>query len=135
MVLLPHRWKDYAQATKLKGKDMVIQLLKCCEEQPRKDLTRDAGGLLTNTSVDEIMAAIKKHAVREENAMVTPVQLHSMRQNQDKTIHSFGALLGAQASVCNFLIKCPGCDTDVNYTQNILCDVVTRWLADVAKSN
>ena len=27
------RWKDYAEATKLKGKDMVIQLLECCEEQ------------------------------------------------------------------------------------------------------
>ena len=25
-------WKDYAKATKLKGKDMVIQLLECCEE-------------------------------------------------------------------------------------------------------
>ena len=27
------RWKDYAKATKLKGKDMVIQLLECCEEE------------------------------------------------------------------------------------------------------
>ena len=27
--------KDYAEATKLKGKDMVIQLLECCEEQLR----------------------------------------------------------------------------------------------------
>ena len=29
------RWKEYAEETKLKGKDMVIQLLECCEEQLR----------------------------------------------------------------------------------------------------
>lgn len=52
--------RDYSEATKLKGKDMVIQLLKCCEEQFWKDLTRNAGGSLTNKSMDEVMAAIKK---------------------------------------------------------------------------
>ena len=34
------RWKHYAEGTKLNSKDMVIQLLECCEEQLRKDLTR-----------------------------------------------------------------------------------------------
>ena len=124
------RWKDYVEATKLKGKDMVIQLLECCEEQLRKDLTRNAGGSLTSKSVDEVMAAIKKLAVRDENTMVARVQLHNMRQDRDETIRSFGARLRGQASVCKFLIKCPGCDADVNYTENILRDVVTRGLAD-----
>ena len=76
------------------------------------------------------MAAIKKLAVREENTMVARVQLHNMRQDRDETICSFGARLRGQTSICKFLIKCPGCDTDVNYTENILCDVVTRGLAD-----
>ena len=124
------RWKDYAKATKLKGKDLVIQLLKCCEEQLRKDLTRNAGGSLTNKSMDKVIAAIKKLAVREENTMVTCVQLHNMQQDRDETICSFGACFRGQASVCKFLIKCPSCDADVNYTENILRDVVTRRLAD-----
>ena len=42
------RWTDYAEATKVQGKDKVIQLLECCEEQLRNDLTRNAGGSLTN---------------------------------------------------------------------------------------
>ena len=37
------RWGDYVKATKLKGTDRVIQLLECCDEQLRKDLTRNAG--------------------------------------------------------------------------------------------
>ena len=124
------RWKDYVEATNLKGKDMVVQLLECCEEQLRKDLTRNAGGPLTSKFVDEVMTAIKKLAVREENTMVARGQLHNMRQDRDETIRSFGARLRGQASVCKFLIKCPGCDADVNYTENILRDVVTRGLAD-----
>ena len=75
-------WKDYAEVTKLKGKDSVIQLLECCEEQLRKDLTRNAGSSLTNKSMDEVMASIKNLAVREENTMVAHVQLHNMRQDE-----------------------------------------------------
>ena len=42
------RWTDYVEATKITGKDRVIQLLECCSEPLRKDLTRAAGGTLTN---------------------------------------------------------------------------------------
>lgn len=124
------RWQDYAEATKVTGKDKVVQLLECCDEQLRKDLTRNAGGSLTHKTIDEVMAAIKKLAVREENTMVACVQLHNMHQDRDETIRSFGARLRGQAGVCKFLIKCPGCDTDVNYTETILRDILTRGLAD-----
>ena len=38
------RWQDYVDATKITGKDKVVQLLECCDEQLRKDLTRNTGG-------------------------------------------------------------------------------------------
>ena len=72
----------------------------------------------------------KKLAVREENTMVARVQLHNMRQDRDETIRSFGARLRGHASVCKFLIKCPGCNADINYTENILRDIVTCGFAD-----
>ena len=124
------RWADYVEATKITGKDKVIQLLECCDEPLRKDLTRHAGGTLTNKSVEEVMAAIKRLAVREENTMVARVQLHNMRQDRDETIRSFGARLRGQAGICKFTIKCPNCENDVNYTENILRDVVTRGVTD-----
>ena len=33
------RWLDYIDATKLNGRDKVLQLLECCDEPLRKDLT------------------------------------------------------------------------------------------------
>jgi len=48
------RWDDYKEATKITSKDLVIQLLECCEKDLRKDLTRAAGGSLTNKPEDEV---------------------------------------------------------------------------------
>ena len=124
------RWGDYVSATNVTGKDKVIQLLECCDEQLRKDLTRNAGGSLTDKTAAEVMEAIKKLAVWEENTMVARVQLHYMHQDQDETIRSFGVRLGGQPGVCKFLVTCPGCNAEVNYTENVLRDVLTHSLAD-----
>ena len=86
--------------------------------------------MLTNKTTDEVMAVIKKLAVRDENTMVARVQLHNMRQDRDETIRSFGARLRRQAGICKFLVTCPGCNMEVNYTENVLRNVVTRGLAD-----
>lgn len=109
------RWQDYVEATKIEGKDLIIQLLECCDEQLRKDLTRNAGGSLTNNTANDVLAAIKKLAVREENTMVARVQLHNMCQDRDETIRSFGARLRGQAGVCKFHVTCQTCNIDVNY--------------------
>ena len=67
----------------------MIQLLEC-DENLRKDITRNAGGSLANKTVDYVLEAVKKLAVREQNAMVARVQLSDMRQDRDEAICSFG---------------------------------------------
>lgn len=124
------RWNDYVAATKVAGKDKVIQLLECCDEQLRKDLTRTAGGTMTDKTEAEVMKAMKTLAVREENTMVARVNLHNMRQDHDEPIRSFGARLRGQAGVCKFLMECPNCSEDVNYTDAVLRDVLSRGLED-----
>ena len=34
------RWSEYKLATRLSGQDIIFQLLECCDEALRKDLTR-----------------------------------------------------------------------------------------------
>ena len=53
------RWKGYVFATKLEGRDKVIQLLECCDEPLRKVLTRSVG-TFTDKSEGDVMIAIKK---------------------------------------------------------------------------
>ncbi len=94
----------------------MIQLLECCDEQLRKDLTRNAGGTLTGKTEDEVLAVIKTLAVREENVMVARATLHNMKQ-------AYGARLRGQA-------RCTSCEANVDYTEVILRDVLCRGLKD-----
>ena len=124
------RWQEYAEATKIQGKKKVIQLLECCDETLRKDLTRNAGGSLVNKTADEVMAAIKKLAVRAENIMVARVELHNTQQDRDEPIRNYAARLRGQANICKFTVTCPTCAVDINYTEQVLRDIITRGLAD-----
>lgn len=44
-------WQDYVEATKVAGKDKVVQLLERCDEQLRKHLSRNAGASLIPTKL------------------------------------------------------------------------------------
>ncbi len=124
------RWADYVKATRLEGTDRVIQLLECCEEQLRKDLTRNAGGTLTTLTEDQVFAAMKSLAIREENTMVSRVTLQNMRQGRDEPVRAFGARIRGQASICKFIQKCSGCEANVDYTEAMVKDVLCRGLED-----
>ena len=63
------RWTDYKAATHLSGTDVIFQLLECCEETLRKDLTRTFGALSCSDET-MVLANMKTLAVRQENVMV-----------------------------------------------------------------
>ena len=63
---------------------------------------------------DEVFTAMRKLAVREENAMIARVALHNMRQDQDEPIRAYGARLRGQANVCKFTQQCTGCEANVD---------------------
>ena len=121
------RWGDYVKATKLEGTDRVLQLLECCDDQLRKDLTRNAGGTLTKMTKDE---AMRRLAIREENTMVVRVTLQNMRQHRDKPVRAYRARLRGQASVCKYVQRCAGCGANVHYMEAIVRDVLCRSLGD-----
>ena len=124
------RWSDYVKATKLSGTDKVIQLLECCDDQLRRDLTRNAGGTLLGKTEVEVLAAMKILAVREENVMVARVTLHNMKQDRGEPICAYGVRVRGQANVCKFVQQCTNCQANVDYTEAILRDVLCRGLED-----
>ena len=38
------RWGEYRDGTRLQGDNIVVQLLECCDDELRRDLTRSNGG-------------------------------------------------------------------------------------------
>lgn len=62
--------------------------------------------------------------------MVARVTLHNMRQDRDEQVRNFIAKHRGQAGVCKFVITCPNCNPEVNYTDTIVRDVLARGIAD-----
>ena len=83
----------------------VFQLLECCDEALRKDLTRTYGAL---ASCDEatIIYSIMTLAVRQENIMVARMTLQQMKQDHDDPLRTFPARPRGPASVGNLKINC-----------------------------
>ena len=94
------RWTGYKSATNLVGTDIAVQLMECCEEDLRRDLHREAGTSLTDKSETDVLAAIRRLAVREENTMVSRVVLHGMQQDHGESVRTYAARLRGQASIC-----------------------------------
>ena len=124
------RWSEYVAATKVTGKERVLQLLECCDDELRKDLTRSTVGTLSDKTEKDVLLAIKSLAVRDENTMIARVTLNNSHQDRDEPIRSFCARLRGQANVCNYTIDCPNCQHRVDYTEPILRDVICRGLED-----
>ena len=122
------RWSEYKAATHLTGTDIAYQLLECCDDRLRKDLTRTFGAL---TLQDEptILKSIKSLAVRRENIMVARVQLHQMQQDRDEPVRAFAARLRGQAGVCNYKQECP-CSLIVDFSDVMVRDALIRGLED-----
>ena len=123
------RWCEYKAATHLTGTDVIFQLLECCEETLRKDLTRTFGAL---NSSDEttILDHMKTLAVRQENVMVARCHLQQMTQDRDEPVRTFAARIRGQAGVCRFEVDCPACTHTINYSDIMVRDAIIRGLED-----
>ena len=124
------RWNEYVTATNIGGTTQAIQLLECCEEGLRKELTRSNGGSLANKTVQDIMNAIKNLAIREENIMLSRVQLYNMKQDHGETAREFGTRIQTKARSCKYQTDCKNCHDSVDFTDNILRDVLVKGLCD-----
>lgn len=126
-----HRWADYKTACHLTGGDITFQLLECCDEGLRRDLTR-AFGSLGLESEETVLKNIQSLAVRQENIMVARVHLQTMRQDRDEQVRAYAARLKGQASVCRYVTKCtaPSCGLEVNYGDLIIHDTLIRGVYD-----
>ena len=98
---------------KVRGKYCFIQLLECCDEELRKDLTHSASGTLTDKTKIEVTEAIKTVAVLTgKQDDLARVALNNMRQDRDTTnsTQSAQCLYCGQAGVCKWdTLECPGC--------------------------
>ena len=122
------RWSEYKQATRLTGQDTIFQLLECCDDALRRDLSRSFSNL-TGSNEAALLENIKSLAVRQENVMVARLKLQQMRQDRDEPVRAFSARVKGQAGVCQYSVQCE-CGAQVSYSDPMIRDTLIVGLAD-----
>ena len=126
------RWQEYKQATRLQDNEVLFQLMECCEETLRKDLTRSYGSLTDRTEA-EALNCIRSLAVKPENILVARMKLLNLRQDRDEAVRSYAARLRGQAGICRFIkTKTCTCEREISieYSDDIIRDTLIRGLED-----
>ena len=126
------RWARYKESTGLEGANVVNQLWDCASE----DLARrcyEAGPSKDITEKD-LLARMKKLAIKAQNKLVNIVEFLSMTQDNDEPVAMFLSRLKGQASVCDFTVKCSENAAIVHsYADNMVAHQLVRGLEDITQ--
>lgn len=125
------RWGTYKSATKLSGTEVTVQMLECCDDALRRDLTRVHRNSISDMNETALLGAIKRLAVIEESTLVSRYKLHNLRQDIDEPIRSYAARIRGQAHICKLYVPCPQCHfLEVDFSDQIIKDVITKGIID-----
>lgn len=124
------RWTRYKRLSDIHADLVPAHLLECCEEDLLLDLHRSSGPKLDTMTEDELLAEMKKLAVRGESQLISRVHLRSMCQDHNEDIRHFAARVKGQANLCNYVIQCSSCNSPVSYAEEEICDQLCTGLSD-----
>lgn len=128
------RWTAYKQITNLHEDSKASHLLQCCEEDLNLALYRAHRDDLLKLNEEQLLKAIEENAVKMEKKIVARVKLLNMQQDRDEDITNFTNRIKGQAGICAFTKKheCKSCkvENDVDYSEDMIQDVIARGLSD-----
>ena len=126
------QWAMYKNGMALHQDMHATALFHCCDDDLKNDLMRDLQNDVSSMSEADLLAAIKRLAVKEESTLVHRIKLSKMTQAPGTPIRTFLANLRGQASLCQYTATCkqPGCTHQYDYSNEIIKDNLIRGIAD-----
>ena len=126
------QWSMYKTGMSISTAVLATALFHCCDEELMTDLMRDLQQDVSAMSEDDLLAAIKRLAVREESTLVHRIRISKMTQAPGTPIRTFLAALKGQAALCKYTANCKmsGCTHVFDYSTEIIKDNLVRGIAD-----
>ena len=108
-------------------------LFDCCEKSLGRLLLKEDPGII-EAGEEKLLEAMKKMAVIRVAVSIRRTQLMSMKQEPGQSIREFYANAKAQASTCEYSLKCGQecCKTKptIDYTASVVKDIIVCGLVD-----
>ena len=126
-------WKRFSRCTDIPTGQEADQLFDCCERGLGRLLLKEYPDII-EAGETALLDAMKKMAVIKIATSVRRTKLLSLQQDHGQNIREFYANVKAQASTCNFIVKCGReCCVDapeVDYTPLVVKDILISGIAD-----
>ena len=100
------QWTMYKVGMAIASDMTTTALFYCCTDELRTDLLRDIRSDVALMTETDLLAAIKRLAVKEESTLVHRIRLSRMTQSPGTGIRSFLANLRGQAALCQYTAWC-----------------------------
>ena len=126
------QWNMYKVGMAIADNVRSTALFYCCDHDLRTDIMRDIQGDVANMTEDDLLAAIKRLAVKDESTLVHRIKLSRMTQSPGTGIRTFLASLRGQAALCQYVAKCKvqDCPHEFDFSDEIIKDNLVRGIAD-----
>ena len=126
------QWSMYKTGTGIPNPKLSTALFYCGSKDLRQDLMRDLREDVATMSEEDLLAAMRRLAVKEESALVHRMKLGKMTQAPGTSIRTFLASLRGQAALCSYTVKCTeaDCAHTFDYSNEIIKDNLIRGIYD-----
>ena len=122
-------WKQFKNITGLEHTEAAAQLFQCCDTELSKLVINSVDEALEKSEAD-LLKAMKELSVIKVAKSVRRSDLLSITQGQGESTKCFMARVRSNAMTCGHVIKCQGCNCDVDYTREMIKDVLIHGLYD-----
>jgi hypothetical protein len=127
------RWGNYKRTCNLNGAVVSSELFECCSSElgddRGDDIIRENSSLLEGGEAN-LLAAIKRLAVIPVAKTVRRTEVLKMKQDHGEGIRTFYARTKGKADTCQYKVRCTGCGVDVEYTNEVIKDVIVNGISD-----
>ena len=126
------QWDMYKIGMAITDNVLPTALFYCCNTDLRTDIMRDLRQDVATMAEEDLLAAIKRLAVKDESILVHRIKLNKMTQSPGTGVRTFLANLRGQASLCQYKSTCKeaGCTHVFDYSDEIIKDNLVRGIAD-----
>ena len=124
-------WAMYKAGMNINNSQASVFLFNCLDQDLRDDILRaNPTTQVNDLSEADLITAIKTLAVKIESKLVHRIRLGQSSQSPGHSIRNFHATLKGQAKLCQFKANCPGCNSVVDYSEEVILDQLVRGIND-----
>ena len=121
-------WAVYKGTVAITTDRLPVYLLACCSADLKSSVER-ANPTITTQSEEDVLSAIKWHAVVSVAASVLRTELFAMKQDHGETVLAFSSRALGKARNCKLTVRCPH-NSDVDYSEEMVKQVVLAGMYD-----